>query len=75
MQCVAFKLLAVFEKGHKSSLAWSSSQLCRAVATAGLPNDCLSFCLVVGRLCVMSRLLTSAEQLKRTFSIGKGQRL
>ena len=73
--CVAFILLAVFEEDHKRALAWSSSWLCWAVATARLPNDCLCFWLVVGRLCVMSRLLTSAEQLKRAFSVGKGQRL
>ena len=71
---VAFILLAVFEEDHKRALAWSSSWLCWAVATARLPSDCC-FWLVVGRLRVMSRLLTSAEQLKRAFSIGKGQRL
>jgi len=64
----------MFERGHKRGLAWSSSLLCRAVATVRLPNDCLCFCLVVGRLYMKSRALTSAEQLKRAFGIGRGQR-
>ena len=57
VQCAAFKLLAMLEDGHERVLAWSL--LCKAEATARLPNDCLCFCLVVGRLCVISGALSS----------------